>query len=211
VGEKIIPTGIKELDEKLNGGLPIGLTIIYGKANTNKLNLALKLCINNANSGYSTLIVTSHPHLILYKINQMNMLIDKSKVHFIQMKSIEDQIRVSLMIFNGYLKYDLIIIDNIGEYYRISSDLYAPLIIWKLAVKVMMLLGYASKKYSVPIILLTQIRRNPKTGNEEPVMGNAALFWSENVIHLRRIGEKTQITIERYQGQQINYEIIYED
>ncbi len=211
MSEKIIPTGIKELDEKLNGGLPIGLTIIYGKANTNKLDLALKLCISNVNSGYSTLIVTSHPHLILYKMNQMNTLIDKSKVYFIQMKSIEDQIRVSLMIFNGYLKYDLIIIDNMGEYYRISSDLYTPLTIWKLAVKVMMLLGYASKKYSVPIVLLTQIRRNPRTGNEEPVMGNAALFWSENVIHLRRIGEKAQIIIERYKGQQINYEIIYED
>ncbi|MEM3832863.1 MAG: ATPase domain-containing protein [Thermoprotei archaeon] len=211
MSERTVPTGIKELDEKLNGGLPVGLTMIYGKANTNKLTLALKLCINNINNGYSTLIVTSHPHLILYKLNQMNVQIDKSKMYFIQTKSIIDQMNVSLMVLNGYLRYDLIIIDNMGEYYRISSDLYTPLTIWKLAVKIMMLLGYASKKYAVPIVLLTQIRRNPKTGKEEPVMGNAVLFWSENVIHLRKIEGKTQIVVERYQGQQVNYEIIYED
>lgn len=207
---RTIPTGIKELDEKLNGGLPTGLTIIYGKTNTDKLTLALRLCINNINDGYSTLIVTARPHLVLYKLNQMDKSFDKSKIRFIQTKNIEDQVYVSLMIFNGYLRDDLIIIDSIGEYYRISLDIYQPLTIWKLAIKTMMLLGYASKEYNTPIILLTQIRRNPKTSTEEPVMGNAALFWSENIIHLRKIKDKIYATIERFQGQQINYEVIYE-
>lgn len=206
----IIPTGIKEIDEKLRGGLTPGLIIIYGKSNTDKLMLTLKLCINSINQGFSVLMLTSHPHLMVYKLDQMNVMIDQSKLHFIQIRSIKEQTYATLMISTGEINNDFIVIDSIGEYYRISVDLYSPLTLWRLAVENMMLLNYAAKKFNIPILVIMPIRRNPKTGNEEPVMGNAAIFWSDTIIHLRKIDEKKYAIIERLKGEQVNYEIVYE-
>ncbi len=207
---KIISTGIKEIDKKIHNGLSSGLTIIYGKANTDKLTLMLKSCINGVKQGFSVLILTSRPHLIVYKLDQIDPTIDKSKIHFIQIKSIKEQTYATLMIFNGEIKDDFIIIDSIGEYYRISTDLYSPLLLWRLAIENMMLLSYAARKFDIPILVLMQVRRNPKTGNEEPVMGNAAIFWSDTIIHLRKIEGKNYAVIERFKGEPTNYEIIYE-
>lgn len=207
---KIIPTGIKEIDEKLNNGLAPGLTIIYGRANTDKLMLMLKLCINSINQGFSVLMLTSHPHLMIYKLDQMNAIIDRSKLRFIQIRSIKEQTYATLMISNGEINNDFVVIDSIGEYYRISADLYSPLSLWRLAIENMMLLNYTARKFNIPILVLLPIRRNPKTGNEEPVMGNAAIFWSDTIIHLRKIDEKKYAIIERLRGEQVNYEIAYE-
>jgi RecA/RadA recombinase len=206
---KIIPTGIKEIDEKLIG-LTAGLTMIYGRANTDKLELALRLCINGINQGFSILMLTSRPHLMIYKLDQMNATIDRSKIYFIQIRNIKEQTYVTLMIYNGEINYDFIVIDSIGEYYRISTDLYSPLLLWRLAIENMMLLNHAARKFNIPILVIMPIRRNPKTGNEEPVMGNAVIFWSDTIIHLRKINGKKYAVIERLRGEQVNYEIIYE-
>jgi RecA/RadA recombinase len=192
-----IETGIKSLDNEINGGYPIKkLILIYGEEKSGKTSLALQAAINNSLKNRKTIWIDCgmhlHPERISIALENKN--IEKDLIIFLRPKTFEEQTRIVEEIpFLMNEKIKLIIFENYNELHRIIfGDIKKDLSIFKdLSFQIAYLKSIAFK-WGVPLIVTAQIHKVliGEEAIEEPVAARISKYWADIIIKLQNLVRK---------------------
>jgi RecA/RadA recombinase len=214
---KTLETGIKSLDNEINGGYPIKkLTLIYGEEKSGKTSLALQAAINNSLKNRKTIWIDCglhlHPERISIALENKN--IEKSLIIFLRPKTFEEQTRIiEEMPFLMNEKIKLIIFENYNELHRIIfGDIKKDLSIFKdLSFQIAYLKNIAFK-WEIPLIVTAQMHEVPigEGTIEEPVAARISKYWADIIIKLQNLVRRNikRIIIEKG-GKNENREIFF--
>ncbi|MEM2928622.1 MAG: ATPase domain-containing protein [Nitrososphaerota archaeon] len=212
-----IETGIKSLDNEINGGYPIKkLTLIYGEEKSGKTSLALQAAINNSLKNRKTIWIDCgmhlHPERISIALENKN--IEKNLIIFLRPKTFEEQTRIiEEMPFLMNEKIKLIIFENYNELHRIIfGDIKKDLSIFKdLSFQIAYLKNIAFK-WKIPLIVTAQVHEVPirEETIEEPVAARISKYWADIIIKLQNLVRRNvkKMIIEKGGGSE-NREIFF--
>ena len=191
----MISTGLKKLDEFLNGGIPNGVIVdIFGGNGSGKTQLLLQLCINSIKNGGNVLYLDTtggfRPERILEIQKQLGIELNiLEKITVSRVTNTSDQIKS----INNFEKnhFSLIVIDNITDLfsYEYKSD---ESVFEKnsLFMKYMIQLSKFAITKKIPIIFTNMIRSHE--GKEVENMKSAVDPFTHIKIHLFKNSAKFQ-------------------
>lgn len=187
-------SGCKEFDEFLEGGYS-KITTIYGAAATGKTTLAMLGAIEQAKMGKNVVYIDVENNFSIERLKQLVGEEYKELLNnflIIKIKSFkEQQIRIRDLLKLGE-KISLIIIDNIGGYYRRLLK-RKPELANRMLISQLRTLEEVSKK--VPILITSQIYTNLKDNTTNIVGGSIIKKSSNYLIELKN--EKVRKAILR--------------
>lgn len=189
---KILPTGIKNIDKLLNGGIKGGaLTHVYGKARSGKTTLAIQTAVKVAISGWRILYVDAENSFSSQRLRQISgtsfervakEIVVFRPTTFVEQSNIVDNIEKYIVP-----KVKLIIFDTIATLYRVelgnSQRNFA--LNRELNRQLAVLLGLA-KKHDIAILITNQVRDVLVEGvaEIEPVGKRVLEHWTTSSLLL---------------------------
>ena len=197
------PTGLPELDEGLDGGLPTSsITLIYGEEKSGKTSLALKLCALAARRDRAAYIDCSnrlHP-LRLAQILRGNR-VDRSRLLILPVESFFQQEEIVLRLYDYPPPAPLIVLDDFTFRHRleIKGDVKQDTPIYERLAFQLAALKEAAMKRDIAIVIIGQVHTLPNTGETRAVAHRILTYWSDYVLRMgRRFGERCgRIWIEK--------------
>lgn len=190
----MIPTGCKNIDLLLGGGIPERtITQLYGPAGSGKTIVCLETLKNATLTGKKVAYIDSEGGFSSQRLEQIagtkkNKILENTLL--IEPTNFDEQIDIINKIEKE--KVDLIIVDSITALYRIElTDEKVQETNKALGRQLITLLAYA-RKNNVPILLTNQVYSNFDNGNIEPVGGDLLKYISKIVIEMQKIDPITR-------------------
>jgi DNA repair protein RadB len=188
-----IPTGCRELDEILDGGITVGdITLVYGEAETAKTTLAMHCAVNCAEKGFKTLFVDCDGTFSPIRLSQIvpenvervaeRIILTRPK-NFGEQKTIIDNLAsyltkgFGLVVFDTITRlYSLEVAENPEKTFELNRELNRQ-VAW---------LAQVAKTKKIAVLLVSQVRSvfNPYV-SVEPVATRVLKFWANTIIAMK--------------------------
>lgn len=189
-----LPTGCKELDDLLRGGIEYGtVTGIYGGGGTGKTNLCLQLTKNVAISGKKVIYIDTEG-VSVERLNQIagdesekvmkNTLF--RKVHSFSEQ--EEALVEADKILSNNTDVGLMVVDSFTIFYRTLLNQDEERNISKRLGRQMIRLLKIARMKNIPVIITTQVYHSQKEDVDKPLGGHILYHNSKTIIELRTIG-----------------------
>jgi len=184
----MIPTGCKNIDELLGGGLPERtITQLYGPAGSGKTIVCLQTLKNAVFTGKKVLYIDSEGGFSQQRLEQIagdrkQQVLENTVL--LEPTNFEEQTKMIDRLEDQ--KVDLIIVDSITALYRIEmTEDKVQETNKTMGKQLTQLLGYA-RKNDIPILLTNQVYSNFENGNIEPVGGDLLKYISKVVVEMSK-------------------------
>ncbi len=179
-----VSSGCKEFDEFLNGGYS-DITTMYGAAATGKTTFAILSAIEQAKRGHNVLYIDVENNFSVQRFKQLSGECYKELLDNLLIVKInnfrEQQLRIK-SLFELQDKVSLIVIDNIGGYYRRLLKSKQELAN-RMFISQFRILEEVSKK--VPVLITNQVYTDAKNGEMRVVGGEIVKKSSDYIIELK--------------------------
>jgi DNA repair protein RadB len=189
-----IPTGCRELDKFLDGGIPFeNVSLIYGEAETGKTTLAMQLAVNCALHGYKTLFMDCDGTFSVRRLSQIaseNFKKVSELIILVKPNNFREQIIVIDKLPEYVAKnFGLIVVDTLTSLYRVEIAEH-PNKAFELNRELnrqMALLAQIAKTRKIAVIVASQVRSafDENYVSIEPVATRVLKFWADTIIALR--------------------------
>jgi DNA repair protein RadB len=189
-----IPTGCKELDKSLEGGIPFeNVSLIYGEAETGKTTLAMQLTVNCALQGYKTLFIDCDGTFSAQRLSQIaseNFKKVAELMILVKPNSFREQTVVIDKLPEYVVKnFGLLVVDTLTSLYRVEIAEH-PNKTFELNRELnrqMALLAQIAKTRKIAVIIASQVRSvfDEAYVSIEPVATRVLKFWADIIIALR--------------------------
>lgn len=206
--KKRIPIGCLCLDRLLHGGLPPNqLTVFYGKAATGKSTIALQYSVNCARNNLQVIYIDGDGAFSVERLKQIASdfdLVAPLILIFTPKNFFEQTVLVEKLELYLSDNIGLIIVDTINNLYRVTlKNSKITFTLNRELNRQLAYLAYYTKKYDIPVLVMSQVHSSLKEGGEvEPVATRALNYWASNIVHLSlnpKLGVRTAI-LERLNG-----------
>lgn len=189
-----IPTGCKNLDKDLNGGIPSrSVSLIYGEAETGKTTLAMQLALSCALHGNKTLFIDCDGMFSVKRLSQVSagkfdaiadLIILMRPNSFAEQTTIVDRLTEYLTDHFG-----LVVVDTLTSLYGVSIAEH-PQKTFELNRELnrqLALLAQISKMQKIAVIVVSQVRASFKEEQVsiEPVATRVLKFWADTIMDLK--------------------------
>jgi DNA repair protein RadB len=188
-----IPTGCRELDKFLDGGIPFeNVSLIYGEAETGKTTLAMQLAVNCALHGYKTLFMDCDGTFSVRRLSQIaseNFKKVSELIILVKPNNFREQIIVIDKLPEYVAKnFGLIVVDTLTSLYRVEIAEH-PNKAFELNRELnrqMALLAQIAKTRKVAVMIVSQVRSvfDEAYVSVEPVATRVLKFWADVIIAL---------------------------
>ena len=187
----MISTGSARMDNLLGGGVEHGtVTLLYGEGGSGKTNLCLMLAKSTSLSGSRVLYIDTEG----VSIERLSQIAGKDKglvtknVLFSEPYDLREQTRLiakGIRLLENKSGIGLIIVDSITTFFRMTRtedgderrDLNEQL---------GMLLN-AARRFSIPVVVTSQVYTDISTGIIEPLGGHIMLHSAKAIVKLERL------------------------
>ena len=184
----MIPTGCRNLDKLLGGGLlESAITQVYGAPGSGKSNIALVSALNAAKLGKKVLFIDTEGSFHPERVKQVFK--DKTMLKGVKLVNVSDFTQQEKVIMSlGKEKFDLIIVDSMTSLYRgEKTDENYIGISRTLGKQASKLLSYA-RDNQVPVLITNQVYMSLANGEDEPVGGDVLKYYSKVVVKIEKTG-----------------------
>jgi len=194
---KIISSGSIVIDDLLDGGFDKNkITCVYGEAAAGKTTLAMLSAIDQASQGKKILFIDSENGFSVERLKQLgceNLELLKN-IFVIKVKSFYDQLQKIKSLQNNFNKFNLIIIDTVGNFYRreVVKDIYAN----KQLYKQLDILKKISEQ-KIPILITNQIYTDPTDKSIKIVGGRIIKDNVDCLIELVKLSSGNRCSVLR--------------
>jgi len=187
------PLGCPSLDQMLEGGIERGvITLVYGEAGTGKTNLCLVLARNIAKQ-HKKVVYLDTESVSLERLRQMSGSdfdeVVKS-ILFFEVTSFDEQekmVEKAVKLAEGNLDIDLIVVDSITMFYRLTSREEERSERKSLTSQSVRLLNVARKR-NIPVMITSQVYTDVGTGIYEALGGHSLHHNAKTIIRLDKLG-----------------------
>lgn len=187
----MLATGSARFDELLGGGIEKGtITLVYGEGGSGKTNLCLILTKNAVLSGSKVLYIDTEG-VSMARLGQIaGQELDKvnKNVLFSEPYDLGEQTRLiakGVKLLENRGKVGLIVVDSLTTFFRMSrseeGDERRELN------EQLSLLMNAARKFTIPVLITSQVYTDISTGNFEPLGGHILLHTAKTIVKLERL------------------------
>lgn len=189
-----IPTGCRELDKFLDGGIPFeNVGLFYGEAETGKTTLAMQLAVNCALQGYKTLFIDCDGTFSARRLSQIaskNFRDVAEQIILMKPKSFCEQAVVIDKLPEYISKnFGLLVVDTLTSLYsaEIAEHPNKAFELNRELNRQMALLAQIAKTRKIVVIIASQVRSvfDETYVSIEPVATRVSKFWADIIIALR--------------------------
>lgn len=185
--------GCPSLDLMLEGGIERGvITLVYGEAGTGKTNLCLVLARNIAMQ-HKKVVYLDTESVSLERLRQMSGSdfdeVVKS-ILFFEVTSFDEQekmVEKAVKLAEGNLDIDLIVVDSITMFYRMTSREEERSERKSLTSQSVRLLSVARKR-NIPVMITSQVYTDVGTGIYEALGGHSLHHNAKTIVRLDKVG-----------------------
>ncbi len=190
-----LPTGCKELDELLRGGIESGtITGLYGGGGTGKTNICLQLTRNAALLDKKVIYIDTEGVSVerLHQIAGKDSDKVMNNTLFFKVHSFAEQEESLAKADNVILSKDtdigLMVVDSFTIFYRTLINHDEEWDVSKRLGRQMIRLLKIARKKDIPVVITTQVYHSQKEDVDKPLGGHILYHNSKTIIELRTIG-----------------------
>jgi len=186
---ELLSTGLDRLDRIMGGGVePAAVTLLYGEAGTGKTNICLLLARNAALNEKKTIFIDTEG-VSLQRFRQIcgaQFEEVMKRMLFSEPYDLKEQTNLilkSIKLLSSNM-IGLLVVDSLTMHFRMSrNEEYDER--KELNEQLRLLLG-ASRKYSIPVAVTSQVYTDISTGEVEPLGGHAIMHAAKTIIRLEK-------------------------
>ncbi|MBI2564867.1 DNA repair and recombination protein RadB [Candidatus Woesearchaeota archaeon] len=202
MGIDFISSGNEILDNLLEGGLNKGkITLLYGPAGSGKTTFAKLIFLEQARRGNKVIFIDTEKGFSLQRIEQLCAKY-KSYLDYLFLfrpTNFQEQINIVKQISKIVSqKVGAIIVDTISVHFRVERSEDKSRADQYLSIQVQ-LLSEIAKKYSIPIVITTQVYEDINTSKIRPIGKELLTSNSDCVIEIEKLhSSRRKLTLQKH-------------
>jgi RecA/RadA recombinase len=191
--QRIISTGSRAIDESLGGGLPLGISLVYGEAETGKTTLALQCAVNCGKQRVETFFVDCDGSFSVQRLTQIASRQFAEVAKLIVLARPRD-FREQAVIIDQLAEYvtsgfGLAVIDTFTSLYRLRVS-ESPSKTFELNRELnrqLAVLAQVAKTKKISVLITSQVHSvlDEASATVEPVATRVLKFWADTIIALK--------------------------
>lgn len=188
-----LPTGVKALDELLDGGLEEGIvTEVYGDGGSGKTGFALMVAVRAAEGGAKVHYIDTEgvsPERLRQIAGEGHKRVLRRILFFEpnSMEELEDHLARSIKLATKDKDVGLVVLDTIAVFYRqvigTRDEGSARSLITNMVVR----LHRLARSRSIPVLVTNQVYYDPDSGTMEPLGGQGIGHIAKTILRLDRL------------------------